>query len=56
MRGDHSAPRFAYLEGEVEIMSPSQTHEGIKSMIGGFDDVEKHTGGQQSGSPQGELK
>ncbi|MEA3278160.1 MAG: Uma2 family endonuclease [Pseudomonadota bacterium] len=34
MRGDHSAPRIAYLEGEVEIMSPSQTHEGIKSMIG----------------------
>ena len=34
MRGDHSAPRLAYLEGDVEIMSPSQTHEGIKSMIG----------------------
>jgi Uma2 family endonuclease len=34
MRGDHSAPRIAYLEGEVEIMSPSRTHEGIKSIIG----------------------
>jgi Uma2 family endonuclease len=34
MRGDHSAPRIAYLEGEVEIMSPSQTHESIKSVIG----------------------
>jgi Uma2 family endonuclease len=34
MRGDHSAPRIAYLEGEVEIMSPSRTHEGIKSVIG----------------------
>jgi Uma2 family endonuclease len=34
MRGDHSAPRIAYLEGEVEIMSPSRTHEGIESMIG----------------------
>lgn len=34
MRGDHSAPRIAYLEGEVEIMSPSQAHEAIKSMIG----------------------
>jgi len=34
MRGDRSAPRMAYLEGEVEIMSPSQTHEGIKSVIG----------------------
>jgi hypothetical protein len=29
-RGDHSAPRIAYLEGEVDIMSPSRTHEGIK--------------------------
>jgi Uma2 family endonuclease len=34
MRGDHSAPRIAYLEGEVEIMSPSQSHEQIKSVIG----------------------
>ena len=34
MRGDHSAPRISYLEGEVEIMSPSKTHEGIKSLIG----------------------
>lgn len=34
MRGDHSAPRIAYNEGYVEIMSPSQTHEAIKSMIG----------------------
>jgi len=34
MRGDHSAPRISYLEGDVEIMSPSQTHEGIKSVIG----------------------
>ncbi len=34
IRGDHSAPRIAYLAGEVEIMSPSQTHEAIKSMIG----------------------
>lgn len=34
MRGDHSAPRISYLEGEVEIMSPSRTHEGIKSLIG----------------------
>jgi len=29
---------------------------GIKSMVGGWDNVEKHTGGQQSGSPQGESK
>lgn len=34
MRGDHSAPRIAYLEGEVEIMSPSRTHERVKSLIG----------------------
>jgi Uma2 family endonuclease len=34
MRGDHSAPRIAFLEGELEIMSPSRSHEGIKSMIG----------------------
>jgi predicted nucleotidyltransferase len=34
MRGDRSAPRISYLEGEVEIMSPSRGHEGIKSMIG----------------------
>jgi thiosulfate reductase cytochrome b subunit len=29
---------------------------GIKSMIVGWDDVEKHTGGAQSSSPQGESK
>jgi Uma2 family endonuclease len=34
MRGDHSAPRIAYLEGELEIMSPSRSHEAIKSFIG----------------------
>lgn len=34
MRGDHSAPRVSYLDGEVEIMSPSQDHEFIKSTIG----------------------
>jgi Uma2 family endonuclease len=34
MRGDHSAPRFAYLEGVLEIMSPSLTHESLKSLIG----------------------
>jgi Uma2 family endonuclease len=34
MRGDHSAPRISYLEGEVEIMSPSRDHEVIKSYIG----------------------
>jgi Uma2 family endonuclease len=34
MRGEHSAPRISYLKGVVEIMSPSRTHEGIKSVIG----------------------
>jgi Uma2 family endonuclease len=34
MRGDHSAPRISYLEGEVEIMSPPRDHEVIKSYIG----------------------
>jgi len=34
MRGDKSAPRIHYLEGELEIMSPSVDHERIKSFIG----------------------
>lgn len=34
IRGEHSAPRISYLEGELEIMSPGQDHEIIKSRIG----------------------
>lgn len=34
VRGDRSAPRITYLEGRVEIMSPSRSHESIKSLIG----------------------
>ncbi len=34
IRGDHSAPRITYLQGELEITSPSRTHESIKSIIG----------------------
>jgi Uma2 family endonuclease len=34
VRGDHSSPRIAYLEGELEIMSPSNSHERIKSLVG----------------------
>ena len=34
MRGEHSAPRVGYLDGVIEIMSPSRTHEGLKSFIG----------------------
>lgn len=34
LRGDRSAPRITYLEGQLEIMSPSREHERIKSLIG----------------------
>jgi Uma2 family endonuclease len=34
IRGEHSLPRLTYLEGTLEIMSPSVTHEEIKSYIG----------------------
>jgi Uma2 family endonuclease len=34
LRGDHSAPRITYLEGTLEIMSPSLPHDSIKSTIG----------------------
>lgn len=33
-RGDRSSPRMAYLEGALELMSPSRSHEQIKSYIG----------------------
>ena len=33
-RGDTSGPRMAFLDGALELMSPSKTHERIKSMIG----------------------
>jgi Uma2 family endonuclease len=34
LRGDRSVPRVAYLEGRLELMNPSLSHEAIKSMIG----------------------
>lgn len=34
IRGDRSAPRITYIEGTLEIMSPSRTHDEIKSYIG----------------------
>jgi len=34
LRGDRSSPRMAYLQGALEIMSPSKDHERIKSYIG----------------------
>ncbi len=33
-RGESSAPRIAYLEGLLEIMSPGWTHERLKGAIG----------------------
>lgn len=34
LRGERSVPRLAYLQGALEIMSPSKDHERIKSYIG----------------------
>ena len=34
LRGDASSPRISYLDGEMELMSPSKHHERIKSYIG----------------------
>ena len=34
IRGERSVPRITYLEGALELMSPSRPHESIKSMIG----------------------
>jgi len=34
IRGDKSGPRIHYLEGELEIMSPSKDHERIRWFIG----------------------
>jgi len=32
-RGDAAGPRIAYLEGALELMSPSKDHERIKSFL-----------------------
>ncbi len=34
LRGDAPVPRMAYLEGTVELMTPSKDHERIKSYLG----------------------
>jgi Uma2 family endonuclease len=34
MRGEGSTPRLHYLEGRLEIMSPTATHGELKSVIG----------------------
>jgi Uma2 family endonuclease len=34
LRGDTSSPRISYLNGAMELMSPSKHHERVKSYIG----------------------
>lgn len=34
LRGDRSVPRLSFLEGALEIMTPSRSHEALKSLIG----------------------
>lgn len=34
LRGDRPVPRMAFLDGTLELMSPSKDHESIKSYIG----------------------
>ncbi len=33
LRGDAAGPRMTYLHGELELMSPSRSHEGIKTLL-----------------------
>ncbi len=33
IRGDRAGVRMAYLEGELELMSPSRSHESIKTLL-----------------------
>ncbi len=34
IRGDRPVPRLTYLQGALELMTPSRPHEALKSMIG----------------------
>ena len=34
LRGESSVPRLTYLDGELELMSPSRHHETDKSLLG----------------------
>jgi Uma2 family endonuclease len=34
IRGESASPRVAYLDGEMELMSPSKDHERLRSYIG----------------------
>lgn len=33
MRGESAVPRVSYLEGELELMSPSADHERFKNLL-----------------------
>lgn len=33
LRGDVAGPRMSYLHGELELMSPSRSHESIKTLL-----------------------
>jgi Uma2 family endonuclease len=33
LRGDVAGPRMTYLNGELELMSPSRSHESIKTLL-----------------------
>jgi len=33
IRGDRAVPRIAYLKGELELMSPSRSHEWVKKSL-----------------------
>lgn len=33
LRGDRPVPRMTYLRGALELMTPSQTHESIKTLL-----------------------
>jgi Uma2 family endonuclease len=34
LRGEVSVPRIAYLQGDLQVMTPSRPHESLKSTIG----------------------
>lgn len=34
LRGEAAVPRLSYIEGALEIMTPSRAHQGLKSVIG----------------------
>ena len=33
LRGERSVPRLTYLDGELELMTPSLDHEGLKKRL-----------------------